>query len=231
MGVGSSPIGSGSQRRPRSDSADHEDVNSFANRGVGAGEAAAASTVCQSRRERDRYGYHEKPDAAERGDGSSDEEEEEGDSDGPRRPSRAREGTTTVVVAAAAAAAGRRRGGGLAGGRSPSRVISRAGLEEWFAARVERPAAAPPLTPDKRLRAAGSSPSGGVMTGLSKGIDNVSFKDRAAASPDMQSFFPYKSTTVHPPTSALDGTCVNLTTGQKRKRVHEVLSRTCGVEC
>ncbi|CAM9639319.1 unnamed protein product [Ectocarpus sp. 12 AP-2014] len=82
----------------------------------------------------------------------------------------------------------RRAGAGGDGAKRPSRSSSSAGSEESFADGQAR-AGWEPLTPDKRLRAAGSSPMG-VMTGLSKRIHDVSFKDRGSASPSLHSFFP-----------------------------------------
>ncbi|CAM9510401.1 unnamed protein product, partial [Hapterophycus canaliculatus] len=85
----------------------------------------------------------------------------------------------------------RNAGGGGEGAKRSSRSSSSAGSEESF---VEGQAPAPagwdPLTPpDRRLRAAGSSPMG-VMTGLSKRINDVSFKDRGCADPSLHNFFP-----------------------------------------
>lgn len=134
--------------------------------------------VFQSRRERDRYSYL----AGERGggragagvepeEGSSDEEEddnndddEESDGAGAAKLSQVKYGgghrRPNVINASAASAAGvgggRQRGGG-GGSRRGRRCNSNDGSED---SRAEKRSSAPHRTPDRRLRAAGSSPAG-----------------------------------------------------------------------
>eukprot|EP00904_Undaria_pinnatifida_P009688 jgi/Undpi1/584/HiC_scaffold_10.g04048.m1 len=164
-----------------------------------------AYPVFRSRRERDRYGgYPQEEDAGsseddvgEEGEGSrvaEEEEEEEGIGGGQVEEEEVEE--REEDMRRAGGGGGRRarygrRYSGVGSGvyKRPSRSSSSAGSEESFADAQASGGWAPLTPPDRRLRAAGSSPMG-VMTGLSKRIHDVSFKDRGCASPSLHNFFP-----------------------------------------